>query len=52
MRGYRALAAADPAHWVVVDGTAPADDVEAAVWKSVVARCPELAGDAGDGGNT
>jgi dTMP kinase len=44
MRGYRALAAADPAHWVVVDGTAPADDVEAAVWKSVVARCPELAG--------
>jgi hypothetical protein len=28
---------------VVVDGTAPADDVEAVVWKSVVARCPELA---------
>jgi dTMP kinase len=51
MRGYRALAVADPAHWVVVDGTAPADDVEAAVWKSVVARCPDLAGDAGDGGN-
>jgi dTMP kinase len=42
--GYRALAAADPAHWVVVDGTEPADDVEAVVWKSVVARCPELAG--------
>jgi len=46
IRGYRALAAADPTHWVVVDGAAPVDDVEVAVWKSVVARCPELA----DGG--
>ena len=32
-----------PARWVVVDGTAPADDVEAVVWKSVTARCPDLA---------
>ena len=43
MRGYRALAAADPTRWVVVDGTAPVDDVEAVVWTSVTARCPELA---------
>jgi dTMP kinase len=54
MRGYRALAAADPARWVVVDGTAPADEVEAVVWKFVTARCPELAaaeaGAAGAGG--
>ena len=49
LRGYRVLAAADPGHWVVVDGTAPADDVEAVVWKSVTARCPELAaGGAGE----
>jgi dTMP kinase len=41
--GYRALAAADPARWVVVDGTAPAEDVEGAVWKAVITRCPELA---------
>jgi len=30
--GYLSLAAADPARWVVVDGTAPADDVFAALW--------------------
>lgn len=42
-QGYRALAAADSARWVVVDGSAPADEVEAVVWKSVTARCPELA---------
>ncbi len=41
--GYRRLAAADPARWVVVDGTAGTDDVEAAIWKAVVSRCPELA---------
>jgi dTMP kinase len=40
--GYRSLAAADPHRWVVVDGTGPADEVEATVWKAVVARCPEL----------
>jgi dTMP kinase len=41
--GYRRLAAADPARWVVVDGTAETHDVETAVWKAVVSRCPELA---------
>jgi dTMP kinase len=41
--GYRRLAAADPARWIVVDGTAATGDVEAAVWKAVVSRCPELA---------
>ena len=40
--GYRRLAAADPARWVVVDGTAETHDVETAVWKAVVSRCPEL----------
>ena len=30
--GYLSFAAADPARWVVVDGTAPADDVFAALW--------------------
>jgi dTMP kinase len=48
-RGYRALAAADPSRWVVVDGTAPTDDVEVVVWKSVVARCPDIAGEVGRG---
>jgi dTMP kinase len=43
VRGYRALAAADPSRWLVVDGTDPADEVEAAVWKAVIARRPELA---------
>jgi dTMP kinase len=42
-RGYRALASADPLHWVTIDATAPADDVEAAVWAAVTARLPELA---------
>ena len=36
--GYLALAAADPARWVVVDGTAPEDEVAARVWKLVRAR--------------
>jgi dTMP kinase len=40
--GYRRLAAADPARWVVVDGTAETHDVETAVWKAVVSCCPEL----------
>jgi dTMP kinase len=41
--GYRALAAADPARWVVVDGSGDQDDVEAAVWSAVTERCPDLA---------
>jgi dTMP kinase len=41
--GYRSLAAADPDRWVVVDGAAgPPDEVQAAVWKAVAARCPEI----------
>jgi dTMP kinase len=43
VRGYRALASADAAHWVTVDGSAPPDEVEAAVWSAVVTRLPELA---------
>ena len=42
-RGYHALASADPRHWVTVDGSRPADEVEAAVWAAVTARLPELA---------
>ena len=42
-RGYQALASADPRHWVILDGAAPADDVEAAVWAAVTSRLPELA---------
>jgi dTMP kinase len=42
-RGYRALASADPLHWVTSDATAPADDVEAAVWAAVTTRLPDLA---------
>jgi dTMP kinase len=36
--GYRALAAADPARWVVVDGSVPEDEVAARVWEAVSAR--------------
>jgi dTMP kinase len=43
-RGYRALASADPLHWVTIDATASADDVEDAVWAAVTTRLPELAG--------
>src|SRR5690606_4165167 len=42
-RGYRALAAADPSHWMVVDGSGPPDDVEDAVWQAVALRLPDLA---------
>jgi dTMP kinase len=45
LRGYRALAGADPSRWVTVDGTAPAGDVEAAVWAAVAARLPDLVDD-------
>jgi dTMP kinase len=43
LRGYRALAAADPARWVTIDGTGPADEVAAAVWAEVTAHLPGLA---------
>lgn len=35
--GYLALAAADPRRWVVVDGTAPEDEVATQVWAAVSA---------------
>lgn len=41
--GFLALAAADPDRWVVLDGTAPEDEVEAAVWAAVTRRWPALA---------
>jgi dTMP kinase len=43
VRGYRALASTDAARWVTVDGSAPPDEVEAAVWSAVVTRLPDLA---------
>lgn len=43
LEGFRALAAADPDRWIVVDGTGSPEEVEAAVWSAVVARCPDLA---------
>jgi dTMP kinase len=36
--GYRALAAADPEHWVLLDGAAPLDEVSAAVDAAVQER--------------
>jgi dTMP kinase len=42
--GYRALAAADPVRWTVVDGCDDPDAVEAAVWTALVERRPDLAG--------
>lgn len=36
--GFRALAAAEPGRWCVVDGTGSADEVEARIWSAVVAR--------------
>ncbi|MGA0862379.1 MAG: dTMP kinase [Ilumatobacteraceae bacterium] len=36
--GFVSLREADPARWIVVDGTAPKDDVEAAVWQAVSSR--------------
>lgn len=38
--GFLELAAAAPARWVVIDGSAPPDDVAAAVWKAVQTRLP------------
>ncbi|MGH9156706.1 MAG: dTMP kinase [Acidimicrobiales bacterium] len=37
VEGYRAMAAADPARWRIVDGTGPADDVARRVWAAVAA---------------
>ena len=48
VRGYRALASADPARWVTVDGTAPPDEVAAAVWTAVSTRLPDLAAEPED----
>jgi dTMP kinase len=42
-RGYRALAGADATRWVTIEGSAPPDDVEAAVWAAVLNRLPDLA---------
>jgi dTMP kinase len=42
--GYRALAAADPGRWTVVDGCDDPDAVEAAVWAALVERRPDLVG--------
>jgi dTMP kinase len=36
--GFRALAAADPDRWVVIDGDAPVADVHERVWAAVTAR--------------
>jgi dTMP kinase len=41
--GFRALAAADPDRWVVLDGASPPDRVTDAVWQVVTDRWPELA---------
>lgn len=38
--GFETLRDADPDRWIVIDGTAPKDEVEAAVWSAVSARLP------------
>ena len=38
--GFAALAAADPAGWVVVDAAGDPDEVEARVWSAVAPRLP------------
>jgi dTMP kinase len=38
--GYRALAAADPDRWVVVDGAGDVDEVAARIWDAVCPRLP------------
>lgn len=40
--GFHAQAAADPDRWIVVDATAPVDDIAAAVWSAVTDRLPDL----------
>jgi dTMP kinase len=41
--GYRALAAAEPDRWLVLDASPPPDELEAAVWQALVERLPDLA---------
>ena len=41
-QGFDSLAAADPEHWVVVDGTGEPDDVHARVWAAVSDRLSSL----------
>jgi dTMP kinase len=40
--GFRALAAADPERWALVDGTPDPDEVEKMVWSVVTERLPDL----------
>jgi dTMP kinase len=40
---FEALAAADPARWLVVDGSLGVEEVAAAVWAGLTARLPDLA---------
>jgi dTMP kinase len=50
--GYRALAAADPDRWLVVDGVGSIDEVAERVWSAVGPRLEALAApgpEAGDG---
>jgi dTMP kinase len=49
--GYRALAAADPDRWLVVDASPDPEAVEAAVWKALVDRLPDLAPAPAGGGS-
>lgn len=37
--GYRALAAADPDRWAVIDGSGPVDEVAGQVWQAWSDRC-------------
>jgi len=41
--GFLVQAMADPDRWAIVDGTAPEDDVAAAIWEVVSIRFPDLA---------
>jgi dTMP kinase len=38
--GYLALAAAEPARWVVLDATLPHDELARAIWEAVATRLP------------
>ncbi len=38
--GYRALAAAEPDRWVVLDATLPVDDLADRIWQAVASRLP------------